>query len=82
MQQFLGDGQVHSGGVGIDVPQEGSEVHEPAVRINALPVPAKQSGYGKGMPSPRLCRTPVVFRKEVVLLSSRSAARFCTLLRI
>ena len=49
MQEFLGDGQVHSRGVGIDMPQDRSEVHEPAVRIDALPVPAKQSGYGKGM---------------------------------
>ena len=28
MQQFLGDGQVHSCGIGIDVPQECSEVQD------------------------------------------------------
>jgi len=31
------------------MPQERSEVHEAAVRIDALAVPAKQSGYGKGV---------------------------------
>jgi len=49
MQQFLGDGQVHSRGVGIDVPQESGEVHQPAVWIDALSIPPKQRGYGKGM---------------------------------
>ena len=49
MQQFLSDGQVHSRGVGIDMPEECSEVHEAAVGIDALAVPAKQRGYGKGM---------------------------------
>lgn len=50
IKEFFRDGQVHRRRVGIDVPQERSEVHQAAVRIDALAVPAQQRGDREGMP--------------------------------
>jgi hypothetical protein len=41
VEKILGDGEIHGCRIGIDVPKESSEVHKPAVGVNAFTVPAK-----------------------------------------
>src|SRR5271170_1122964 len=47
VEKFFGDRQVYRGRCGIDVAEEGGEVHQPAVGIDAFPVPSKQRGNSK-----------------------------------
>ena len=49
-QELFSDGQVYRCGIGVHMTQKRGQEDQPAVRVDALTVPAQQGADGKGVP--------------------------------